>query len=194
MNPITALMSALGLSTAAGLNAYIPLLVVGLLARYTDLVRLDAPYDLLANPFVLLAIGLVALLDFVGDKVPAIDSALHTVGLVVHPIAGAIVFLASNSEAGAVSPVLAAICGLIVAGGTHAARATARPLATATTGGVGNPVISFTEDVAALVISGLAVFLPVVAFVLVLLFAFGMFVVIRGVLRRRTARRTSLRR
>ncbi|MBA3764362.1 MAG: DUF4126 domain-containing protein, partial [Actinobacteria bacterium] len=70
-------MTALGLSTAAGLNAYLPLLIVGGLDRWTGLLTLDAPYDTLAEPGVMLAIGVVALVDFVGDKIPAIDSVLH---------------------------------------------------------------------------------------------------------------------
>jgi hypothetical protein len=185
MDGITSLLSAFGLSTAAGLNAYIPLLVVGLLGRYTDLIHLTGPYELLKNPFVLLVIAVLALLDFIGDKVPAVDHALHLVGLVISPIAGAIVFLAANSADGTVSPLLAGICGLILAGLTHGARTTARPIATATTGGVGNPILSFVEDTTALVLSVLSVLLPVLAFLLVVLFAVLMVLLMRRVWARR---------
>jgi hypothetical protein len=188
MDPVSSILSAFGLSTAAGLNAYIPLLMVGLVARYTDLIHLQAPYDLLANPYVLLVIALLALLDFVGDKIPAVDSALHAVGLVISPAAGAILFLAANSTTGSVSPVLAAICGLIVAGSAHSARATARPVATATTGGIANPVLSLAEDGLSLLLSALAVVLPVVAFLLVLVFAVLMVLLLRRVFRRRSRR------
>src|SRR5215471_605379 len=121
MNGIISLLSAFGLSTAAGLNAYLPLLVVGLLGRYTNLIHLNEPYSLLSNPVVLLLIAVLALLDFVGDKIPAVDHALHAVGLIIAPIAGAILFMAINGQVGAVSPLLAAICGVILAGGTHGA-------------------------------------------------------------------------
>jgi hypothetical protein len=168
VNAITGLLSAFGLSTAAGLNAYIPLLVIGLLDRYTDLVRLSAPYDVLANPWVLLVIALLALVDFVGDKVPAVDHAFHAVGMVVHPVAGAIMFMAANASAGAVNPVLAAICGLLLAGVTHTARAAARPVATATTAGLANPVVSLVEDIGALALSVMAVLLPLLAFLVAL--------------------------
>jgi hypothetical protein len=169
MNAIASLLSAFGLSTAAGLNAYIPLLVIGLLDRYTDLVRLNAPYDVLSNPWVLLVIGVLALIDFVGDKVPAVDHAFHAVGVIVHPVAGAVMFMAANASTGAVDPVLAAICGVILAGLTHGARAAARPVATATTAGVANPVVSFVEDIGSLALSVLAVVVPLLAFILVLL-------------------------
>src|SRR6185436_16239660 len=170
MAGLMSLLSAFGLSTAAGLNAYLPLLVVGLLGRYTNLIHLSEPYSLLTNPIVLLVIAVLALLDFIGDKIPAVDHTLHAAGLIIAPIAGAILFMAANSSTGSINPLLAAICGVIIAGGTHSARATARPMATVTTAGVANPVISFFEDVTALVLSFLAILLPALAFLLVLVF------------------------
>ena len=187
MDAITSLLSALGLSTAAGLNAYIPLLVVGLLSRFTDLIHLGKPFDALENPIVLLVIAVLALLDFIGDKIPAVDHTLHAVGLIVAPIAGAIVAMAASSDAGSISPILAAICGVILAGTTQTARASARPIATATTAGVANPVISFFEDVVATALSFLAILLPVFAFFLVILFAILMIMLFRRTFRRRQA-------
>jgi hypothetical protein len=185
MDAIVSIFSAFGLSTAAGLNAYLPLLTVGLLARYTSLIHLSGPYELLTNPWVLLVIAVLALLDFVGDKIPAVDHTLHAAGMIIAPVAGAILFMATNSDIGGISPLLAAICGVLIAGTTQGARATARPLATVTTAGVANPVISFFEDVTALVLSILAILVPVLAFLLVLLFAFLMVLLFRRVLRRR---------
>lgn len=188
MDAITSLLSAFGLSTAAGLNAYIPLLVVGLLGRYTDLIQLSGPYEILKHPAVLLVIAVLALLDFIADKVPAVDHALHMVGLIISPLAGAILFLAANGPDGMINPWLAAFCGIVLAGLTHGARATARPIATATTGGVGNPILSFVEDSTALVLSVLSVLLPVLAFVLVVLFALLMVLLMRRVWVRRQGR------
>jgi hypothetical protein len=182
---LSSLLTGFGLSTAAGLNAYLPLLVVGLLGRYTNLIHLSEPYSLLSNPVVLLAIAVLALLDFVGDKIPAVDHVLHVGGLFVAPIAGAILFMAMNGQAGTVSPVLAAICGVILAGSAHGVRATARPIATATTGGVANPVLSFLEDVTSLVLSVVAIVLPVLAFLLIVLFAFLIVLLFRRLRRRR---------
>jgi len=169
LHMVNGLLAIFGLATATGLNAYFPLLTVGLLARYTDLIKLNPPYDLLSNPAVLVLIAVLALLDFVGDKIPVVDHALHLVGLVVHPIAGAMVSLAAENSASGTHPVLAAVCGLILAGGTHAARAAARPVATVTTAGLGNPVVSLIEDIVSLILAVLAVLLPVLAFVLVVL-------------------------
>ena len=93
--------------------------------------------------------------------------------------------MSANSATGSVNPLLAAICGVIIAGSTHSARATIRPLATATTAGVANPVISFFEDVASLILSVLAIILPVLAFLLVLLFVVMLALLFRRLRRRR---------
>ncbi len=170
MNIIPALLSALGLSTAAGLNAYIPLLVIGLLARYTNLIELTGPYAVLSNPLFLLAVAVLCLLDLIGDKIPTVDHVLHLAGLVIAPVAGAIVALAATNAFGGVDPVFAAICGLLAAGGGQAVRTAARPVSTATTAGLANPVISFIEDGISLVLSLLAVIVPVIAGLAVLAF------------------------
>jgi hypothetical protein len=179
MSALISLLQALGLSTAGGLNPYVPLLVVGLLANFTNLVELKEPYDLLAHPVVLVILAVLAIVDFVADKIPAVDHAWHVVGLVVHPIAGAIVFLAASSDAGSVHPVLAAICGIILAGGTHVARMTVRPASTASTAGIGNPVLSFCEDVVSLLLSILAVVVPILATMCLLLLVVMLVLLVR---------------
>ncbi|WP_027482036.1 DUF4126 domain-containing protein [Deinococcus pimensis] len=166
-NLLVNLLSSLGLSGAAGLNAYVPLLALGLLDRLGYL-NLASSYEWLASPWALLAIGVVGLLDFVGDKVPGVDHALHTLGGWVNPVAGAVAFGAQHNLLGDVSPVLAGLVGLLVAGGLHGARTVARPVATATTAGLANPVVSLTEDVTSVGLSVLAVFAPLLAFVALL--------------------------
>lgn len=170
MEGIIALATGLGLATASGLNAYLPLLTIGIFARL-GWIELAAPFDLLTNVFVLLIIAALAVLDFVGDKVPAVDSMLHAAGLVISPIAGAILALASMSDVATINPILVGAAGLLVAGSTHATRAAVRPVVTAATAGTGNPVVSAVEDGAALTISVLAILVPVLAIILALVLA-----------------------
>lgn len=177
-------MTALGLSTAAGLNAYLPLLILGGLARWTDLITLDAPYDALSDPAVMIAIAVIGVVDFVGDKVPAIDSVFHTIGVVVAPVAGALVALAATGNE-AIDPAFALVLGVAAAGATHGARSIVRPASTAFTGGVGNPVLSLGEDTISTVLSFSAVIVPVVAFGLVIALFALLFVGVRRVWRRR---------
>ncbi len=185
MGAIMSLFSAFGLSTAAGLNAYIPLLTIGLVSRYTDLINLAAPFDILENPLLLLGIAIITLLDMIGDKIPAVDHLLHLAGGIIQPVAGAVLFMAANSSTGFVDPTLAAIIGLLAAGVTHGARAAARPVVTASTAGLGTPVVSAAEDGAALTLSLTAIFAPVIGFSLALLGLIGVGLLLWSFVRRR---------
>lgn len=95
-----AALTGLGLSTAAGLNAYIPLLVVGLLANFTDQVRLPQEFAWLSNGWVLGIIGVLLLAEFVLDKVPVVDSVNDMIQTVVRPASGGVVFSATEAAAG----------------------------------------------------------------------------------------------
>ncbi len=153
--------SAFGLATAAGLNAYVPLLVVALLARFTNLIVLEEPYNLLTNEWVIIVLLILLVIEFFADKVPAVDSVNDVIQTVVRPVAGAILFAATSNVISDIHPVLALICGIIVAGGVHATKATVRPVITATTAGTMNPVVSLAEDVGSLIIALLAALVPV---------------------------------
>ena len=164
------LLAAFGLSGAAGLNAWIPLLVAGLLDR-TGQLQLAEPYDVIATTPGLIVLGAFFVLDFVGDKVPAIDSLLHAIGSVVHPASGAIVFAAPTEAPTDLPSIVLFALGATVAGSLHATRATVRPASTTLTAGAGNPVLSLGEDVSSAVLSVVAVLAPLVGVLLLLVVA-----------------------
>ena len=166
------ILSAFGLSSAAGLNAYLPLLIVGLLARYTDLVTLQKPWDILESPWVLALLAVLLVIEMTADKIPAVDTVNDAIQTFVRPAAGAILFASSNNIISDMSPVLALAVGLLAAGGMHTVKATARPVVTATTAGVGNPIVSFVEDVVSAVMTLIAILLPAIAAILVLVAGF----------------------
>jgi hypothetical protein len=165
---IAGYLTSLGLSTAAGLNAYIPFLTVGVLSRSTDVIDLPEPWDALSDPVVLGIVGVVGLADFIGDKVPVVDHVLHAIGLAVAPIAGGLLALASAS-AFDLDPGVAAGMGIVAALATQAGRTAARPVSTATTGGGGNPAVSLAEDGVSGILSVTALFWPIVTAVLAVL-------------------------
>lgn len=167
---LTNIASAFGLATAAGLNAYVPLLVVALLARFTDLIVLEEPYNLLTNEWVIIVLLFLLTIEFFADKTPAADSINDAIQTFVRPVAGAILFAATSNVIGDIHPVLALICGLIVAGGVHVTKATVRPVVTVTTAGTMNPVVSLIEDVGALIIALLAALVPVLFVVVTTIF------------------------
>ena len=163
MPGLNGVFAAFGLSVSAGLNAYVPLLIVALMARFTDWIELGSPWDLLSNGWVIGAIVLLGLVEFFADKIPAINHINDAVQTFVRPVAGAILFAASAQVVVDIHPVVAMVAGLIVAGGVHVTKAAAvRPAVTGTTGGTGNVVVSVVEDVTATFLSILAVVLPVI--------------------------------
>lgn len=162
MELLTGIFTAFGLSASAGLNAYIPLLIVGLLARYTDLIVLNKPWDTLTNPWIILLICILVIIEMLADKVPAVNHINDVIQTVVRPAAGAIVFAASANVVTDISPVLALAAGLFIAGSVHVAKSgLVRPAVTATTGGAGNVPVSIAEDIISTVLSILAIVIPI---------------------------------
>ena len=159
VDPITAVITGLGLAGSAGLNAYVPLLVVGLLGRF-DVVHLEAPYDGLTSTPVLIVLGVLLAIELLADKVPGIDSVNDLVQTVVRPVAGALLFAGSIGIGTDLPPWVGLVAGLVTAGGVHVTKATARPVITVATAGTGGPVVSMVEDATALVASLLAVLAP----------------------------------
>lgn len=162
MDLLTGIFSAFGLSASAGLNAYIPLLMIALLARFTNLFTLASPWDTLTNGWVIGALVVLSVVEFFADKFPAVNHVNDLIQTLVRPVAGAIAFAASAQVLTDVNPALSLVAGLLVAGGVHTVKSVAvRPTVTATTAGAGNIPISILEDVLATVFSFFAVLIPV---------------------------------
>lgn len=178
---ISHLLTGLGLASASGLNAYIPLLIVALSARFTPWLKLSPPFDILTHDWVIAALVVLLIVETVVDKVPAADTINDIFQTFVRPTAGAILFAASTNTI-ELNPIIAVILGLVLAFGVHAAKATARPIVTATTAGIGNPFVSLMEDVVSAVVSILALLAPVLG---VLLFALIVLWIGRRILFRR---------
>lgn len=153
--------AAFGLATSAGLNAYIPLLIVALTARFTDLIRLAEPYDVLTSWWAIGLLAVLLLVEMLVDKVPAVDTVNDIVQTLVRPAAGALLFAANAGVISDISPILALAAGLLLAGGVHTAKIAARPVVTATTAGTGNWLVSLLEDIVAFFMSLLSVLVPV---------------------------------
>lgn len=193
MELITGIFSAFGLSASAGLNAYIPLLIVALLARFTNLIKLGEPWDALASWWVIGLLVVLSLIEFFADKVPAVNHVNDLIQTLVRPAAGAIAFAASARVITDIHPLLSISAGLIVAGGVHTVKSIAiRPAVTATTGGAGNVPVSILEDIISTIVSILSVLLPVlVAIILVLITAWLIWRFIGRSKVERTSTRTS---
>lgn len=160
---ILGILSAFGLSASAGLNAYIPLLVVALLAKFTHLIQLSKPWDALTSWWIIGLLAVLSLIEFFADKIPAINHVNDLVQTFVRPTAGAIVFAASAHVITEIHPVLSIGAGLLVAGGVHAVKSLAvRPAVSAATAGTANIPVSIAEDLVSTLLSILSVVVPVI--------------------------------
>jgi hypothetical protein len=164
---IASVFAAVGLSGAAGLNAYLPLLMSAVLDRL-DVVELGEPFGALSSDAGIAILSALLVADFVGDKVPGVDHVLHVVGTVVHPVSGALLFVGQTGVDTEIPAAVAAILGAATAETLHGGRAALRPASTTTTAGFGNPLLSLGEDVASLLLTIAAFALPLVALVVVL--------------------------
>ena len=172
MGEIQSVFSAFGLSASAGLNAYIPLLVIALSARFfPQYITLSEPFDLIASTPAIVVLVVLLIIEVLADKVPAIDHLNDIIGMFVRPVAGAVLFAASTQTVTFLNPTVALILGFFVAGATHGVKATTRPMITASTGGVGNPVVSTLEDIAALVTTLVALLAPLLIALAMIVFA-----------------------
>src|SRR5688572_1166484 len=90
-------LTGTGLAASAGLNAYIPLLAVGLLGRYTELIGLPSTWQWLENPWVLGILVVLLAVEMVADKIPAVDHVNDVLQTVVRPTSGGLVFGASSN-------------------------------------------------------------------------------------------------
>jgi hypothetical protein len=159
---LTSVCAAFGLSAAAGLNAWLPLFGAAL-AQRLDLVDLAQPFDDLSGTGALLVLAVLTIADFVGDKIPAVDSALHAVGTIIAPVSGAALFTGQTGADTDLPTLAAIVLGGSVAASIHAGRATIRPISTVGTAGMANPLLSLIEDAGSLVLTLAAFLVPVLA-------------------------------
>jgi hypothetical protein len=162
-----AVVFAIALAACAGLRAWLPLLLVGVLARF-DILTLGSSWRFLASNQALLLFGAATLIEILGDKIPAVDHVLDVVSTVLRPAAGSL--LAASVLSFVHEPLLALVLGIAIGAPTalvpHAAKSGVRALSTGLTAGLANPVLSLIEDAVSLMMFVLAVVVPLAVVVL----------------------------
>lgn len=196
-------LTGLVLASAAGLNAYIPLLGLGLLSRFTELVALPDGWAWLENTWVLVILGVLLAIEMLVDKVPALDTVNDVLHTVIRPASGGLVFAAgASSETVAVTDPAAFVSsqnwwpfviGILVALVPHLLKMISRPVLNAVTGGAGAAVASTAEDVGAVTLTVLAVIVPVLALLLLVGLVVWLSLRLRRALRKREAARLAAR-
>lgn len=192
MNPelIASLLAGIALAAAAGLRAFLPLLLVNLGARF-GWVDLNPDMAFLSGDVALIALLVASALEIGADKIPIVDHLLDASATFVRPAAGALAGVAMVADL----PQPAAIALALVLGtislGTQVGRAQLRVGSTVTTAGTANPVISAVEDGVSAGLSLLAILVPILAGIVVLLFFLLLFRVLRKMHRLGRVKRSS---
>ena len=179
---LTQLAMGFGLAASVGLRAFLPLLAAGILSR-VGYVNLGDSFHWMSSTPALVVFGSAVVFEVLADKIPGLDHVLHAVEAFVKPAAGTLVAASLFTN---LDPMTASVLGLIgggaIAGAVHAVKGTTRVVSTATTAGLGNPILSFMEDGLAGFGIVFALLLPILAALFILVFlAFG----IRRLVRRR---------
>jgi len=183
------------LAASAGLNAWMPLFLLGLADRFLPAVNLPAGWSWIGSDIALWVLGALLVLEIVADKVPALDSINDVVQSVLRPASGGIVFGAgASAQTVAVDDPstffsqntwVPIVTGIVIALVVHVTKATARLAANTVTGGLAAPVLSTAEDGASFLLAALAIIVPVLAGLLLI----GLIVTVIMMFRRRRRRR-----
>jgi uncharacterized membrane protein len=194
------LLTGTGLAAAAGLNAYIPLLLVGLGSRFLDWIDLPPAWEWLSNEWVLVILGVLFVIEVVADKIPVVDSVNDWIQTIVRPASGGILFgTGTSSQTAAITDPGAffasnqwvpIVIGILLSLGVHAGKSFARVPANAMTAGLAAPVLSTLEDVSSVVLSILALLFPALVILAVIGLIAGLIALVRRA--RRTRREARL--
>src|SRR5215204_23631 len=148
-----AILTGIGLAAPAGLNAYIPLLVLALADRATTRVTLQAPYDILSSNLGIAILIVLLTFEVTVDKIPGVDHVNDLIPSFVRPAAVAIAAVAATGGVVPINPAIMVLVGVVLAGSVNAVKVTTRPVVTVGTAGIFNPVVSLGEDAAAVLAS-----------------------------------------
>jgi hypothetical protein len=166
---ILSIFLGIGLSASVGFRVFVPLFALSL-AAYFNVWELNDSWQWIGSLTAVITLGVATVVEIVAYYIPYIDNALDSIAIPLAAIAGTAVMVSTVAE---LSPVITWALAIIAGGGTAAAVAgssgATRLASTATTGGVANPIVSTIETGTSVVMSVLAIFIPVIAFVFVII-------------------------
>jgi hypothetical protein len=159
----------MGTAWLSGIRLYATVATLGLLARF-ELVRLPGHLDYLSHWWVILLAGSLYAIEFVADKIPAIDSAWDVVHTFIRVPAGAVLAAAAFADANPGVRLAALLLGGGVALSAHGTKTAARVTANMSPEPLSNVALSLAEDGVSAGSALLMAFYPVVILVLVITF------------------------
>lgn len=161
MDPISNLALASGLSWASGFRLYATVFIVGILAKF-EMVTLPASLEILTHPVVLTLAGALAVIEFLADKVPYIDSAWDSIQTFIRIPAGALLAMGAINSSDPMIATVSALLGGTMTGMTHATKTGSRAIINTSPEPVTNVAASVAEDTVFLAGGWLALMHPAV--------------------------------
>jgi len=162
------ILMGIGLSAASGFRIFIPFLVISIASLSGNLTLADS-FSWIGTVPALITFSVATILEIAGYYIPWVDNILDTIASPVAVIAG--IILMASVVLG-MSPLLKWTLAIIAGGGIaatiQALTGVTRVTSTATTGGLGNPVLSSVELGSSVTLAAMAVFIPVIAGIVVL--------------------------
>lgn len=168
MDITSTLAMAMGSSWLSGINLYATVATLGLLGRFAN-VQLPGNLDALTSWWVIGIAGAMYVIEFVADKIPALDSAWDAIHTFIRVPAGAVLAAATFAKFDSTIQTVALLVGGGLALSSHSTKATTRAAINTSPEPFSNIVASSAEDVLAVGGISLAVFFPVVIIVVVAL-------------------------
>ncbi|MFQ5349280.1 MAG: DUF4126 domain-containing protein [Thermoanaerobaculia bacterium] len=183
MDVLLSVCLGLGLAAACGFRVFVPFLVVNLAAQSGYLV-LDGGFEWIASTPALITLAVATALEIAAYYIPWLDNLLDSVATPAAVVAGIVV---TASVVTGIDPYLkwslAVIAGGGVAGAVQATTVGARGASSLTTGGLANPLVTTAEIGGSVLLSGMAIGLPLLTALVVL--------VLMGLAARRGRRRAA---
>lgn len=182
---IASIFLGLGLSASVGFRIFLPLLALSL-AHYFGIVSLNESWTWVSSPTAIIVFGVATVLETLAYFIPWFDNLLDTIALPTATLAGTAVMASTIVE---LDPLWQWALAIIAGGGTagliKAVNTKTRLASTATTGGLGNPVVSATETIFSAGLSVLSIFLWPLAGLAIILLLIGLIVFYRKLRRYR---------
>ena len=169
-------------SFAAGLNVYATVATLGLLA-HAGVLDLPSALNLLASWWVIGASGVLFLVEFFADKIPAFDLFWNALQTFVRIPVAALIAYGATAHLSPEKQLLATLAGGAIALAAHGGKTAARAAVTPSPEPVSNITLSLGEDALAIFLTWFATQHPVLASLIVLVFLAAILIVIRWVIR-----------
>lgn len=192
MNLIAALCLGIGLSAGCGFRVFIPPLAFSI-AAHAGLVQPSPDWQWLGTYPAIITLSIAAIVEVLAYFIPWVSNLLDSIEIALAPTAGTLVTASSLSMVGEIDPALMWTLSVLGGGGAaetvEIATSLTRLAASGATAGMGGPVVSLMEMISSIIISILAITVPVLAtFLVIFLLVYGVRRILKFLSRRKRRR------